>query len=380
MTRSSAGPCVYVSAGEPSGDRHAAAMVEALRAAAPQVRVEAMGGPHLAASGAVVRHQMEEYSVLGFAEILGAIPRHGKLLRTLSARFRRGCYDLVILVDYPGFHLLVARAARRAGVPVLYYIAPQAWAWRPGRVRTLASTVTRLAVILPFETDWFGSRGVRAEFVGHPLLETGDREDRVDRGTERTRLGWAPTDRVLGLFPGSRAQEVRRLWGPLREAARELLERGQCDRVVVAVMPGVSYPGLDTSPRFYAVTSSARAFAVSDAVAVKSGTSTLEAALSDTPMVVCYRAHPLTAWLARRLLHVPRISLVNLVGDDDIVPELLQNDVTGARVSTLLGPLLDPGSVETQRQREGLARVRARLGTPGAARRVATVARELLAS
>ncbi len=380
MTRPSAGPCVYVSAGEPSGDRHAAAMVEALTAAAPQVRVEAMGGPHLAAAGAIVRHRMEEYSVIGFAEILGAIPRHGKLLRTLSARFRRGCYDLVILVDYPGFHLLVARAARRAGVPVLYYIAPQVWAWRPGRVRTLATNVTRLAVILPFETDWFGSRGVRAEFVGHPLLEAGTGEDRVSRGTERTRLGWDPTDRVLGLFPGSRAQEVRRLWGPLRAAARELLERGQCDRVVVAVMPGVSYPGLDTSPRFYAVPSAARAFAVSDAVAVKSGTSTLEAALSDTPMVVCYRAHPLTAWLARRLLHVPRISLVNLVGDDDIVPELLQNDVTGARVSTLLGPLLDPGSVETQRQREGLARVRARLGTPGAARRVATVARELLAS
>lgn len=380
MTHAPSHPRVYVSAGEPSGDRHAAAMVEALRSAAPQVRVEAMGGPHLAASGAVVRHRMEEYSVIGFTEILGAIPRHGRLLRALSAEFRQGRYDLVILVDYPGFHLLVARAARRAGVPVLYYIAPQVWAWRPGRVRTLAANATRLAVILPFEVAWFKARGVRAEFVGHPLLEEGDRADPDRRTTERARLGCGPADRILGLFPGSRDQEVRQLWAPLREVARDMLEGGQCDQVVVAVMPGVSYPGLDSSPRFHAVPSAPRAFAVSDAAVVKSGTSTLEAAVSDTPMVVCYRAHPLTAWLARHLLRVPRISLVNLVGEADIVPELLQDDVTSARVGAVLRPLLDPASIEVARQREGLARVRARLGTPGAARRVATMARELLAS
>lgn len=380
MTPLASHPCVFVSVGEPSGDRHAAAMVRALTAAAPQVRVEAMGGAQLVAAGATVRHRMEEYSVLGFAEILTAIPGHWRLLRTLSAEFRRGRYDLVILVDYPGFHLLVARAARRAGVPVLYYIAPQVWAWRPGRVRTIAANVTRLATILPFESAWFAARGVRAEFVGHPLLETNPWDAPGTREAGRARLGYAPDDRVLALFPGSRAQEVRQLWAPLRAAALELLERGQCDRVVVAVMPGLSYPGLDSSPRFHAVPSSAEAFAVADAAAVKSGTTTLEAALSGTPMIVCYRAHPLTAWLARHLLRIPRISLVNLVGEGDLVPELLQNEVTVPRVRNALQPLLDSGSTASRQQRAELARVRARLGTPGAAGRVAALALELLGS
>ncbi len=371
---------LFVSAGEPSGDRHAAAMVRALTRAAPHLEVEAMGGSHLAGSGAIIRHRLEEYSVLGFAEIVASLPRHWRLLRTLTAEFRRGRYDLVVLVDYPGFHLFVARAARRAGIPVLYYVAPQAWAWRPGRVRTIAANVTRLAVILPFESAWFAARGVRAEFVGHPLLDGTMEYTPVSRAEGRDRLGCAPDDRVLGLFPGSRAQEVRRLWPLLRRVACHLLENGDCDRVVVAVMPGLSYPGLESSPRFRAVPSSAEAFAVADAAVVKSGTTTLEAALSGTPMIVCYRAHPLTAWLARRLLRIRRISLVNLVSQDDLVPELLQDEVTVARVLDVLRPLLDPTTDAAIRQRAGLAKVRAQLGTPGAADRVAGMALELLAS
>jgi lipid-A-disaccharide synthase len=364
---------LFLSAGEPSGDLHGARVVSALAARLPGVELEAFGGPRMAAAGATVRFPMERYTVMGLVEVLGKLPAHWRLLRALEREFRAGRYDLVLLIDYPGFHLRLAEAAHRAGVKVLYYIAPQLWAWRPGRAGRLGRAVDRLAVVLPFEARFFEARGIPAEYVGHPLL---DRPPLPSRAAARATLAIPAGARVLGLFPGSRDQEVDRLWVPFRDAARRLLEAGRCDVVVVAGTRTGRYPGADNFQVYRG--SPEPVFAASDAALAKSGTTTLEAALADLPMVVAYRLNPLSSWLARRLLTVPWISLVNLVAGSAVVDELLQEAVTPDRLAERVSPLLDGADPRTRLQREGLRLVRERLGGGGAADRVAGIAAELL--
>ena len=373
MTRASAR--VFLSAGEPSGDLHGAAVVRALRQRLPSAALDAFGGPRMAEAGANVRFSMEGFAAFGIVEIVEKVPVHYRLLRRMEREFTQGGYDLVILIDYPGFHLYVAEAARRAGIPVLYYIAPQLWAWRPQRARRLAAVVDRLAVILPFEERFFGQVGVKAEYVGHPLLDRGAPPSRL---AARESLGIADGERVLALFPGSRPGEIRRLWPAFRDAALTLLERRIATRVIVAATDRGTYPGAGS---FTLVRGASLAVAAAaDAGIVKSGTSTLEAALTDTPMIVPYRVNPLTAFLTRRLVTVQWVSLVNLVAERAVVPEILQEEVTAARLVDAVAPLLDPTHAVTIAQREGLALVRARLGTPGAAGRVADIATAMLAA
>lgn len=366
-------PRIFVSAGEPSGDQHGAAVVSALAAQLPGAVIDGFGGPRMAAAGAQVRFPMEGYTAFGFVEILGKIPAHLRLLRTLEAEFRQGRYDLLIVIDYPGFHIRLAEAARRHGVKVLYYIAPQLWAWRPGRARRLAKATDRLAVVLPFEAEFFAGHGIAAEYVGHPLL---DRPPLPTRAVSRSALGLAGDARVLGLFPGSRTQEIERLWPPFRQAARNLLESGRCDAVVVAGTAAGSYPGSDGFLLHRGAPETV--FSAADAALAKSGTTTLEAALADLPMVVAYRVNPVTSWLARGLITVPWVSLVNLVAGRAVVDELLQHEVKPDALEKRVSPLLDRNDPVTRKQREGLREIRERLGGGGAARRVARLAAELL--
>lgn len=366
-------PRVFVSAGEPSGDLHAARVAEGLRRRWPEAVLTAFGGPALRAAGARVVYPMERYTVIGFLEAVAKIPAHLRLLRRVRQDLRAGAYDLVILVDYPGFNLRLAGAARQAGVPTLYYIAPQLWAWRPGRASRMRAAVDRLAVILPFEPAFFASLGLRAEFVGHPLAE----RQWPTRSAARAALGLPADGRVLALFPGSRRQEIRRLWPAFAGAARRLLAEGVCSHVVVAGTRDGDYPQGDAMAIHR--DGSDRILAAADAALVKSGTTTLEAAMTDTPMVVAYRVHPLTATIARRVMTVSRISLVNLVAGRDVVPELVQQDCTPGALAAALRPLLGPGSVAAEAQRRELAEVRERLGGGGAADRVVAMAGDLLA-
>ena len=338
----------------------------------PAVRIEAFGGPAMAEAGAEVRFANEEYAAFGLLEIIRQLPAHYRLFRRLRGECRAGRFQLLIVVDYPGFHLRLAAAARTAGVPVLYYIAPQLWAWWPGRARQLVAAADRLATVLPFEQQFFGGLGIPADYVGHPLLE---RTGLPDRSAARRQLGIAERETVLGVFPGSRGQEIARLWPDFRDAATSLLDAGRCDRVLVAARPGLGYPG---GERFMMVDRADQVWAASDAALAKSGTTTLEGALAGCPMVVAYRINRLSHAVFERLRTIEWFSLVNLVAGRQVVPELEQQAVNPSALASAVAPLLARNSPEAARQRDGLAEVRRRLGSPGAADRVAGIALALL--
>jgi lipid-A-disaccharide synthase len=372
--KAGAPPRIFVSAGEPSGDAHAAAVVRALRHRWPDATIDAFGGPALTEAGATVRFPMERYTVIGFFEVLGKIPAHLRLLRELTRDFRAGRYDLVLPVDYPGFNIRLAEAAKQAGIRSLYYVAPQLWAWRPGRARRFGAAVDAVAVILPFEPEFFAGVGIRAEFVGHPLVE----HPRPDRAAARSALGLGGEERAVAVFPGSRGQEVTRLWPLFREATALLRARGATTRVLIAGTGDHEYPGSDDA--LVVRGNAPLVLAAADAALVKSGTTTLEAALADTPMVVSYRVHPITAAIARRVMTVQWISLVNLVAGQAVVPEIVQWHATPEALADAVAPLFERDGSAASAQRAGLARVRERLGGPGAAERVARMAEAVLAA
>ena len=356
---------LLVSAGEPSGDMHAAAVARAIRQLEPAARIDAVGGDALAGAGAHLIDHIDKLSAMGAVEAVTALPRHVHLLHRIDSALVQGHYDAVLLVDYPGFHLRVARHAARQGIPVVYYIAPQLWAWGSWRAARLQSDVRHLAVVLPFEEPFFRERGIACTFVGHPLL---DQPEPPSRAAARDRLGIRPDAPVLAVFPGSRVSERRRLWGPFRDAAQRLRDLVPELRIVVgsadaADLEDVGDMAWSNEPTL--------TLAAADAALCKSGTITLQAALCGTPMVVAYRMNPATFQIARRLVRVPAVSLVNLVANRPVVPEFLQAEVTPHGLCQALRPLLEHSGEAARAQREAFGAVRARLGSPGAGQRVA---------
>ncbi|HKW47782.1 MAG TPA: lipid-A-disaccharide synthase [Gemmatimonadaceae bacterium] len=365
---------VLIVAGEDSGDLHAAGVAKELRARNAPYRLVGIGGDAMRDAGVDLIEHVEQLAVMGFVEVLRHVPKHWALLRDLKKRIRSGNTALLILIDYPGFNMKLAAEAAAAGVPVLYYITPQVWAWGAGRLTKLAQTVTRAAVILPFEETLLAEHGVATTFVGHPLL---DRAQHLPtRAEARAQLGVPDDSVLLALFPGSRAQEIARHVEPFIATARELERRRPGLRVVVSAAPHVR---LDESAFPYPIVRSA-SFSVlcaADAAMCKSGTTTLEAAVAGCPLVVAYRTNALTYAAARRLVKIPNIGLVNVVAGRQVAPEFVQDALAPNAVADALEPLLDRDSAPRSRMIAELARVRDLLGTPGAARRVATIAMDL---
>jgi lipid-A-disaccharide synthase len=277
----------------------------------------------------------------------------------------------VVLIDYPGFNMRVAAAATRANVPVLYYITPQVWAWREGRLKTMARIITKAAVILPFEEKLLRANGIDATFVGHPLL---DRADALaERAVARRRIGLSEEGEVLALFPGSRAQEISWHLDDFLAVARELEGRRPGLRVVISLASTVQ---LEASRVPYPTVRAASfdVLRAADVALCKSGTTTLEAAVAGCPCAIVYRTSPLSYFIAKRFVRIPSIGLLNIVAGRRVAPEFVQGEFRPPIVAAALAPLFDPASPERQAMVAGLDEVRQKLGTPGASARVARMA------
>ena len=361
-------------AGEASGDSHASAVARALSESGADYRLVGIGGDEMQRAGVTLLEHAERLAVMGFVEVLKHVPQHWALLRSLRERLQSGSVALVILVDYPGFNMKVAEAAARAGVPVLYYITPQVWAWGAGRLEKLARLVTKAAVILPFEEPLLREHGIDATFVGHPLLDRA--ASLPTRESAREQLGLSRDAPTLALFPGSRAQEIGRHLDLFVATARELERMHPGLQVVVSGAPNMR---LDAARCPYPVVSSS-SFAVlraADAALCKSGTTTLEAAVAGCPMVVAYRTSAITYAAARHLVRIPHIGLVNVVAGREVAREFVQDALRPADVAAALSPLLDHAHPTRVQMVGELQRVRDALGSPGAAGRVAAMALSL---
>jgi lipid-A-disaccharide synthase len=373
---------VMIVAGEASGDLHGADFAAQLLARDPACELFGIAGERMRAAGVRALFRTEDIAGLGLAELSSTIRRTLGALRALRKILRRDPPDLVVLIDYAEFNLMLAGSARRAGVPVLYYILPQVWAWRRGRIGKLVKRVQRMAVVFPFEAELYARAGGNVSFVGHPLL------DRIapaqDRAATLALHGLESDARLLALLPGSRHAEVGYLLRPLLEAAMVLAAKHGLTPVI-ALAPTLAADDLHEVAGAGALEGvhiiqgdTYSIIAASDLALVASGTATLETALLGCPMVITYKMSPITYALARMLVRgVDYIGMPNLLAGRAIVPELIQGDVTAAQLVRAAEPMLaEPLHSETA---AALRAVRASLGASGAAGRVAAMALEMMA-
>ena len=370
-------------AGEPSGDAHAAALVDALRRSQPQTQFDFFGatGPLLRAAGVEPVVHSDDLAILGLAEIGRALPRFWRAYKLLKEAALERQPDAVILVDWPDFNLKLARALHRRGLKVIYYISPQLWAWRSYRTRNIQRDVDLLISILPFEKDWYGERGIdHVEFVGHPLA--GVVKAAYNRNEFCRRLTLNPRQPIISLLPGSRRKELQRILPPMLEAAALISARRPDVQFVVVVAPSRTSDEVREIVRAQRQTplplpsclhivadSSREALAASDAAAIASGTATLEAALLATPMVVVYRESSINWHTLGRLINVDHFGLVNLIAEERVATELMQDDLNGERLAGELLSLLDRERNAEVRKR--LREVTLQLGEGGASERAA---------
>ncbi len=370
-------------AGEESGDAHAASLVGALRERAPGARFEFFGstGARMREAGVESVVREDDLAITGLAEIARALPRFWAAYRALKHAALERRPDAVVLVDWPDFNLALARALRRQGLRVIYYISPQLWAWRSYRVRQVRRDVDLLLAILPFEREWYAGRGVsHVEFVGHPFA--GAVAPRYGREEFCARHGLDPARPVVTLLPGSRRKEFERILPVMLDAAARVSRRARPDAQFVVALASRRSPeevdavtksrgGGSGMPQTLRVIEgeTREALAASDAAAVCSGTATLEAALLGTPLVVVYKESALNWHTLGRLIEVEHYGLVNLIAGERVAPELMQDDFTGESLARELLVLLEPGRNADVRAR--LRSAVARLGEGGASRRAA---------
>ncbi|HEX5549966.1 MAG TPA: lipid-A-disaccharide synthase [Nitrospira sp.] len=368
-------PRILIIAGEASGDLHGAHLAKAITAQDASAQLVGIGGPGMRAAGVTMIPgvpQLDLVGLVGLSAVRAIIQRVLAVRRVLKAE----PWDLVVFIDNPGLNMRLARMAKAAGRRVLYYIAPQIWAWRPGRMKWIQERVDHVVVILPFEPDLYRRAGVRCTFVGHPLLDSVAPE--YDRNALRRQFNLEESAPVIGLFPGSRVAEVNMLLPVLLQTAAELVKRDPKTQFILAQASSIDdnllHDLLRESPVPVLVVKdqASEAMAVSDLLLVASGTATLQAAVVGTPMILLYKTTLPTYWVARMWIRVKWIGLVNLVAGRTVVPELIQDEATVERLTKEACRLLNDRQAYDE-MKNGLRQVRQSLGDPGASFRTAQV-------
>jgi lipid-A-disaccharide synthase len=363
---------VLLSCGEPSGDLYAGALTRELRALAPGIDVGGLGGPQFAAAGGRLIADYRGLSVTGLTEAIPKLPHLLAVRRALVASVTRNRPDVLVVVDFPDFNIRLASRVKKLGIRVVYYVSPQIWAWRPGRLKSIRAFADRVLVIFPFEERIYRDAGIPVEFVGHPLVEL--MQPTIGRLPFLERLDLRPDAPTVALLPGSRSNEVARILPDLAAAAAAIRRTVPSAQFVVARAPNLE-DALFASVRTLAQCAIVEGetdsvLAAADAAIVASGTATVQAALHNTPMVVVYRLSPMTYRLVRPLVRVQAVAMVNLIAGQKIVPELIQDAFTpDAAANETVTLLTNPRQAAAVRQQ--LAEVRRRLGAPGASRRAA---------
>jgi lipid-A-disaccharide synthase len=362
-----------MSCGEPSGDLYAGALAVEIRRRAPDATIFGLGGQRMMAGGGELLADYRGLSVTGLLEAVRVIPRSFAVLRRLIDAARSERPQALVVIDFPDFNFRLAAAVKRLGIPVIYYISPQIWAWRRSRMKVMKRVADRVLVIFPFEEQIYKDAGVPVEFVGHPIIDLARAQEPKD--TFRRENGLDPLRPTVALLPGSRPNEVERLLPVMRDAARVIAQRLPGVQFVVARAPSLD-DDLFKRLQWHGIrpievlARTDDVLAVSDVAVTASGTATVQAAIHGVPMVVVYRLSPLTYRLGRRFVHVDTFAMVNLIAGRRVVPELIQDDCTADNITReVLSFLTD--TARANETRAALAEVRGKLGSPGASGRAA---------
>ena len=369
---------ILISAGEASGDMYAARLATALRARL-DVHLFGMGGPRMREAGVELVADCAEVSLVGIVEIAKKLPALNRVWKRLLGETVRRKPRLAILTDFPGFHLRLARALKRERISNVYFICPQFWAWRPWRANLVRRRFARGLCIFPFEQEWYRSRGVTADFIGHPLV--GNVAAKRSRAEFAADYGLDPSKSIVVLLPGSRTGEIAHHMPIFMQACREI-SKSRPVQFVLALAPGMNNSQIagylrQSVPICVVEDATYDTLGAADVAIVSSGTATVEAALMDAPMIVVYRLAPFTAAVARWLVRTSRFAMVNLIAGRKVVPELVQNDFTPERVAAETLRLLN-SPADRAEMRKGLAEVREKLGPPGAIDRAADIIAAML--
>ncbi|TNF55483.1 lipid-A-disaccharide synthase [bacterium] len=363
---------VFISAGEASGELYGALLSRAIKKRWPETEIMGIGGSQMKKEGVNL-----VASVSGSLGLIETVRHWGQLIKSYSKAketLREHKPDIIVLIDFPDFNLALAKKAKRAGIPVLYYVSPQVWAWRSGRVNKIAKLVNRMAVLLPFEPDLYKNVNLECTFVGHPITETMD-TGKTKEELKRN-LGIDPAKNVVSFLPGSRFSEIKRHEPIILKTVEKLHSLYPEIQVVLPLLSGTVVQGVFPDYVTIVYDRTKEAVACSEAAAVASGTATLETALLGTPMVVFYRLSPMTFFLARLLVKVRFISLVNLISKKEIVKELIQNNATAENVFSELRKILEDQDYR-KNMLSGLKRVRDIMGEKTASIQVAEIVGEL---